>query len=413
MSAWNLAWSLSKISRACEERPSVLSATAITRLRARVGTSGDPADEADEAEQEESQDLSHLGVPRPLAGHARTPRWPGTSPRCSMVPHVRRGSQVDGTHTGTALRAGSGRRSSQHQPDQPGERRDDQPERKVAGLKAKAGDQRQVSRQVGPRQHHRALLDGLGHGVEVAGADFALVLDRGEALLGGGELGLLQLDEGRHVVAGVAVGQVEHRVVQAVEAGQRDELELVAHRAQLALEASDRVLVELRLPVEAGRAALAALMESRNAEGKALVGVLTSITSKMRDIVKVIEPKVPEYVAQYQEKLTERLSEALAAQEQAKAGAELMERIRQEVVLYAVRIDVAEEFARLKTHLQAVDTALAGKGPVGKRLDFLMQELNREANTLSSKSVSEECTQAALELKLFIEQMREQVQNLE
>jgi hypothetical protein len=74
---------------------------------------------------------------------------------------------------------------------------------------------------------------------------------------------------------------------------------------------------------------------------------------------------------------------------------------------------LAEEFARLKTHLQVVDTALAGKGPVGKRLDFLMQELNREANTLSSKSVSEECTQAALELKLLIEQMREQVQNLE
>ena len=137
----------------------------------------------------------------------------------------------------------------------------------------------------------------------------------------------------------------------------------------------------------------------------------------MRAIVKTIEPKVPEYVAQYQEKLTERLSEALAAQAQGKSssgsGTELMERIRQEVVLYAVRIDIAEEFARLKTHLQAVDTALAGKGPVGKRLDFLMQELNREANTLSSKSVSEECTQAALELKLLIEQMREQVQNLE
>jgi uncharacterized protein (TIGR00255 family) len=165
--------------------------------------------------------------------------------------------------------------------------------------------------------------------------------------------------------------------------------------------------------VEAGKAALAVLMDSRNAEGKALVGVLTSITGKMRAIVKTIEPKVPEYVAQYQAKLTERLSEALAAQEQAKSGTELMERIRQEVVLYAVRIDVAEEFARLKTHLQAVDTALAGKGPVGKRLDFLMQELNREANTLSSKSVSEECTQAALELKLLIEQMREQVQNLE
>ncbi|OZA14426.1 MAG: YicC family protein [Polynucleobacter sp. 24-46-87] len=167
--------------------------------------------------------------------------------------------------------------------------------------------------------------------------------------------------------------------------------------------------------VEAGRAALAVLMDSRHAEGKALVTVLTTITSKMREIVKSIEPKVPAYVSQYQEKLTERLAEALAAQEQGKgsSGTELMERIRQEVVLYAVRIDVAEEFARLKTHLQAVDTALAGKGPVGKRLDFLMQELNREANTLSSKSVSEECTQAALELKLLIEQMREQVQNLE
>jgi len=166
--------------------------------------------------------------------------------------------------------------------------------------------------------------------------------------------------------------------------------------------------------VEAGRAALEALMKSRQTEGKALVTVLTNITTKMNQIIANIEPKVPEYVVQYQEKLTERLSESLAGQELGKGiGSELMERIRQEVVLYAVRIDVAEEFARLKTHLNTVQTALAGKGPVGKRLDFLMQELNREANTLSSKSVSEECTQAALELKLLIEQMREQVQNLE
>ena len=170
----------------------------------------------------------------------------------------------------------------------------------------------------------------------------------------------------------------------------------------------------LAATIEAGRAALDALMKSRRAEGKALVTVLTNITTKMNQIIANIEPKVPEYVAQYQEKLTERLSESLVGQELGKGiGSELMERIRQEVVLYAVRIDVAEEFARLKTHLNTVQTALAGKGPVGKRLDFLMQELNREANTLSSKSVSEECTQAALELKLLIEQMREQVQNLE
>ena len=88
-------------------------------------------------------------------------------------------------------------------------------------------------------------------------------------------------------------------------------------------------------------------------------------------------------------------------------------RLRAGFLALRVQVDVAEEFARLKTHLNTVQTALAGKGPVGKRLDFLMQELNREANTLSSKSVSEECTQAALELKLLIEQMREQVQNLE
>ncbi len=165
--------------------------------------------------------------------------------------------------------------------------------------------------------------------------------------------------------------------------------------------------------VEAGQAALVSLMESRHTEGKALVSVLTAITSRMYEIVKTIEPKISEYVAQYQEKLTERLSDALASQEQSKGVTELMGRIRQEVVLYAVRIDIAEEFARLKTHLQAANTALAGKGQVGKRLDFLIQELNREANTLSSKSVSDECTQAALELKLLIEQMREQVQNLE
>src|SRR3954470_4925651 len=86
--------------------------------------------------------------------------------------------------------------------------------------------------------------------VEVAGADLALVLDRGEAFLRGGELFLLQLDEGAHVVARVAVRELEHRVVERVEAGQRDELELVAHRAELALELGDGGVVEVALPVE-------------------------------------------------------------------------------------------------------------------------------------------------------------------
>jgi uncharacterized protein (TIGR00255 family) len=167
---------------------------------------------------------------------------------------------------------------------------------------------------------------------------------------------------------------------------------------------------------EAAKAALDALMTSRAAEGAALVGVLHAITQQMQAIIATLEPRIPEYVQQYQDKLSARLAEALASQTSPNNGAvpaELLDRIRQEVVLYAVKIDVAEEFARLKTHLQAVGAALKGKGPVGKRLDFLMQELNREANTLSSKSVSDECTAAAVELKLLIEQMREQVQNLE
>ena len=92
---------------------------------------------------------------------------------------------------------------------------------------------------------------------------------------------------------------------------------------------------------------------------------------------------------------------------------DISDRIRQEVVLYGVRIDVAEELSRLRTHLDAVEGALKKGGPVGKRLDFLMQELNREANTLGSKSVSQESSNASIEIKLLIEQMREQVQNLE
>jgi uncharacterized protein (TIGR00255 family) len=166
---------------------------------------------------------------------------------------------------------------------------------------------------------------------------------------------------------------------------------------------------------EAAKAALDALMASRAAEGSALVGVLHAITQQMQAIIASLEPRIPEYVQQYQDKLSARLAESLASQtpNNGVVPAEVLDRIRQEVVLYALKIDVAEEFARLKTHLQAVATALKGKGPVGKRLDFLMQELNREANTLSSKSVSDECTAAAVELKLLIEQMREQVQNLE
>jgi uncharacterized protein (TIGR00255 family) len=166
----------------------------------------------------------------------------------------------------------------------------------------------------------------------------------------------------------------------------------------------------------AAQEALQQLLSSRQAEGQALSQELGSILQAMQTIITALEPRMPEVVQQYQTKLVLRLEEALgvhAKQAQIPLNAELLERIRQEVVIYAVRIDVAEEFARLKTHLQAMAVVLKQGGPVGKRLDFFIQELNREANTLGSKSVNDDFTKAALDLKLFIEQMREQVQNLE
>ncbi|MEN9945063.1 MAG: hypothetical protein RLY18_1021 [Pseudomonadota bacterium] len=168
--------------------------------------------------------------------------------------------------------------------------------------------------------------------------------------------------------------------------------------------------------LKAGEEALQQLIQSRQIEGQALAKVLTNALDTMQDMVTRLEPRIPEIVTLYQNKLVTRIEEALgvhATQANIPFNAELMERIRQEVVLYAVRIDVAEELARLKTHIQVARTALAEGGAVGKRLDFLIQELNREANTLGSKAVHEDCTNTALELKLLIEQMREQVQNLE
>ncbi len=171
-----------------------------------------------------------------------------------------------------------------------------------------------------------------------------------------------------------------------------------------------------KLTLEAAGDALTALKERRRSEGQALHHVLMERVSGIRAIVQQLEPLIPQVIAAHQAKLTERLTEILTgidAQGQAVNKNDVSERIRQEVVLYGVRIDVAEELSRLKAHLDAVETALKKGGPVGKRLDFLMQELNREANTLGSKSVSQESSNASIEMKLLIEQMREQVQNLE
>lgn len=163
-------------------------------------------------------------------------------------------------------------------------------------------------------------------------------------------------------------------------------------------------------------AALDSLVASRQTEGANLATSILDRVKRMEEIVASIEPKLPEIIQIYQDKLTEKLLAVLGGIDQqgrTLSRDEIMDRIRQEVVLYGVRIDVAEEITRLKAHFLAVRGALSKGGPVGKRLDFLMQELQRESNTLGSKSVAQETSDASMELKLMVEQIREQVQNLE
>jgi uncharacterized protein (TIGR00255 family) len=144
---------------------------------------------------------------------------------------------------------------------------------------------------------------------------------------------------------------------------------------------------------------------TRSREGGKLAQMLVERVGRMKDLLAAIEPKLPEAITAYQEKLSARLREALGGADE--------ERIRQEIALFGVKADVAEELTRLAAHLEEVSRVVKAGGAVGKRLDFLMQELNREANTLGSKSVSKELSDASLEFKLLIEQMREQIQNIE
>jgi uncharacterized protein (TIGR00255 family) len=167
--------------------------------------------------------------------------------------------------------------------------------------------------------------------------------------------------------------------------------------------------------------ALEGFIESRTREGAALETMLLSRVSDMEEIVQRITPLIPQVVAQFQQKATDRLQEALGLALQGGDGAasptlsrdEVLERIRQEVTLYGIRIDVSEELTRLSAHLNETRHILKKGGQVGKRLDFMMQELNREANTVGSKASVKELSDASMALKLLIEQMREQVQNLE
>ena len=151
--------------------------------------------------------------------------------------------------------------------------------------------------------------------------------------------------------------------------------------------------------------ALDEFMAARAREGAKLKEAILEHASAIEQRVAAVAPRMPAAIAAFQEKLNLRLKEALVNTDD--------ERIRQEVVLFAGKIDVDEELTRLKTHMSELRRILAKGGAAGKRLDFLMQELNREANTLGAKAADIEITQASMDLKLLIEQMREQIQNIE
>jgi uncharacterized protein (TIGR00255 family) len=153
------------------------------------------------------------------------------------------------------------------------------------------------------------------------------------------------------------------------------------------------------------KSALDELIATRAREGEKLGAMILERVARMRALVAEAGPKLPQALADYQERMATRLREAAASLDE--------ERIRQEMGLFATRVDVAEELNRLVAHLDEVARVVGKGGAIGKRLDFLMQELNREANTLASKSVSTEITAIAVDMKLLIEQMREQVQNIE
>ena len=157
------------------------------------------------------------------------------------------------------------------------------------------------------------------------------------------------------------------------------------------LEAADQLLNEL--------------VNSRQREGDKLKHFLLKRLADCEAQISALTPRLPEIVASFRDRLAARLNEAL--------GQDSHERLAQELALFAQKTDVQEEISRLITHFGEIRRVLDKGGAAGKRLDFLMQELHREANTLGSKSVSVEMSNTSLELKVLIEQMREQVQNIE
>ena len=167
--------------------------------------------------------------------------------------------------------------------------------------------------------------------------------------------------------------------------------------------------------LDAGRRAVEGLRAARAREGERLVTALRERVARLQELADQAEPLIPAIVQRQQQRFLERWQDALGAAGASAtvAASAAQERALGEAATFAIRIDVAEELQRLRSHLQEIDRLLSAGGELGKRLDFLIQELQREANTLGSKSAALELTHLSVEMKVLVEQLREQVQNVE
>ena len=223
-----------------------------------------------------------------------------------------------------------------------------------------------------------------------------IALNRGEASKSG-----LAVDEGQVRKLAAAAWEVARMVPEASPLTVNEVLRWPGVLAEPAVDPAELATRALSLVDQA----LADLASARQREGAKTAEVLEQCCVGIEFQVARVMPRVPAIHAAYNDKLATRLREA---------GLDPNEdRLKQELALFATKTDVAEELARLTAHVSEVRRVIKAGGSAGKRLDFLAQELHREANTLGSKSVDAEVSQAALELKVLIEQMREQVQNVE
>jgi uncharacterized protein (TIGR00255 family) len=176
-------------------------------------------------------------------------------------------------------------------------------------------------------------------------------------------------------------------------------------------QTSSRDGSERMLPLAAQ--AVQELLAARQREGERLASMLLVRVDQIRGLARRAAPLVPQLAAQQRQRFMERWQEAMALTDGTTLPQAAQDRALTEAAAFAIRIDVAEEITRIESHLDEIESLIHQGGELGKRLDFLIQELHREANTLGSKSAALELTHISVDMKVLIEQMREQVQNIE